>query len=192
MEAIGQISNLMSADKKNRATLIVSELGARLRRFIRARVRTEADAEDVLQDVWERLISALEAGTVEQISAWLYTVARHRIIDRARKPKMESLDALAQDIEGTSFEFPSFLLRDDKTPATEYRRSLFWERLHTALEELPAEQRQVFVWQELEGLSFQEIATLTGENQNTLLSRKRYAVLHLRRQLANLRDEFLP
>ena len=192
MDAVGQIPNLMSADKKNRATLIVSELGTRLRRFIRARVRTEADAEDVLQDVWERLISALEAGTVEQISAWLYTVARHRIIDRARKPKMESLDALAQDIEGTSFEFPSFLLRDDKTPATEYRRSLFWERLHAALEELPAEQRQVFVWQELEGLSFQEIATLTGENQNTLLSRKRYAVLHLRRQLANLRDEFLP
>ena len=74
MDAVGQIPNLMSADKKNRATLIVSELGARLRRFIRARVRTEADAEDVLQDVWERLMSALEAGTIEQISAWLYTV----------------------------------------------------------------------------------------------------------------------
>lgn len=192
MDAVGQISNLMSVDKKNRAALVVSELGARLRSFIRSRVRTEADAEDILQDVWERLIGALEAGTVEQISAWLYTVARHRIIDRARKPAMESLDALAHDPDGASFEFPEFLLRDDKTPATEYRRNLFWERLHAALADLPAEQRQVFVWQELEGLSFQEIAALTGENQNTLLSRKRYAVLHLRRRLANLREEFLP
>src|ERR1019366_4812941 len=95
MDAVGQISNLMSADHKNQITQIVSELGARLSRFIRARVRTEADAEDVLQDVWQRLITALDAGAVEQIGAWLYTVARNRIIDRARKPGMASLDALA-------------------------------------------------------------------------------------------------
>jgi len=97
MDAVGQIPNLMSADQKNQVTRIVSELGTRLRHFIRARVRTEADAEDILQDVWERLIGALEAGTVEQISAWLYTVARNRIIDRSRKPTMASLDALAQE-----------------------------------------------------------------------------------------------
>ena len=194
MDAVGQISNLMSADRKNQVTRIVGELGSRLSRFIRARVRTEADAEDILQDVWQRLITALDDGAVEQIGAWLYTVARNRIIDRARKPGAASLDALTQDTEDATatFEFPGLLLRDDKTPATEYRRNLFWERLHAALAELPPEQRQVFVWHELEGLSFQEIATLTGENQNTLLSRKRYAVLHLRRQLANLRDEFLP
>ncbi|MEI9898540.1 MAG: RNA polymerase sigma factor [Chthoniobacter sp.] len=156
MDAIGQISNLMSADHKNQATRIVSELGARLSRFIRARVRTEADAEDVLQDVWERLITALDDGGVEHIGAWLYTVARHRIIDRARKPTMDSLDAWGPDEEDTAFEFPLLLLRDDKTPATEYRRNLFWERLHAALAELPPEQRQVFVWHELEGFLFRK------------------------------------
>jgi RNA polymerase sigma factor (sigma-70 family) len=192
MEVVGQISNFMGADRKNQVTRIVSDVGARLSRFIRARVQTEADAEDILQDVWQRLITALDDGAVEQIGAWLYTVARNRIIDRARKPGMDSLDALAQNTEDASFEFPSLLLRDDETPATEYQRNFFWDRLHVALAELPPEQRQVFVWHELEGLSFQEIATLTGENQNTLLSRKRYAVLHLRRQLVNLRDEFLP
>jgi len=192
MQAVGQIPKLMSTDSKHQVTRIVSELGARLGRYVRARVRTEAEAEDVLQDVWQRLIAALDAGAVEQIGAWLYTVARNRIIDRARKPKMASLEALAEDAADASFEFPAGLLRDDQTPATEYRRTLFWERLQAALAELPPEQRQVFVWHELEGLSFQEIGALTGENQNTLLSRKRYAVLHLRRQLGTLRDEFLP
>ncbi|MCX6952147.1 MAG: RNA polymerase sigma factor [Verrucomicrobia bacterium] len=182
----------MSDERKNQVTRIVGELGGKLGRFVRARVRSDSEAEDVLQDVWHRLITALDAGAVEQIGAWLYTVARNRIIDRARKPKMASLDALAEDAADAAFEFPAGLLRDDQTPATEYRRMLFWERLHAALAELPPEQRQVFVWHELEGLSFQEIGALTGENQNTLLSRKRYAVLHLRRQLGNLRDEFLP
>ena len=107
----------MSADHKNhQVTRIVSELGARLGRFVRARVRTDEDAEDVLQDVWQRLITALDDGTVEQIGAWLYTVARNRIIDRARKPTMASLDATLEDADDVTFEFPLLLLRDDHTP----------------------------------------------------------------------------
>jgi RNA polymerase sigma factor (sigma-70 family) len=191
MEAAGHIRNYMTAEPKKRVAGIVGDMGERLRRFVRARVRSESDADDVLQDVWQRLISTLDEGPVEQIGAWLYTVARNRIIDRQRKPQMASLDALAEETEDASLELPAFLVRDDKTPATEHRRNQFWERLHAALAELPAEQRQVFVWHELDGLSFQEMAALTGENQNTLLSRKRYAVLHLRRQLQTVRDEFL-
>jgi len=160
--------------------------------FIRARVSSEADAEDVLQDVWQQLATTLQAGPIEQVGAWLFTVARRRIIDRSRKPKMASLDALVADAdEDTAFDFTGFFLRDDHTPQTEHLRQLFWDQLHAALAELPETQRQVFVWHELEGLSFQEIADLTGENLNTLLSRKRYAVLHLRQRLEAVRQEFL-
>jgi len=160
--------------------------------FIRARVSSQADAEDVLQEVWQQLATTLQAGPIEQVGAWLYTVARRRIIDRARKPQMASLDAMAAgDEEETAFDFAGFFLRDDHTPQTEHLRQLFWDQLHAALAELPETQRQVFVWHELEGLSFQEIADLTGENLNTLLSRKRYAVLHLRQRLEAVRQEFL-
>ncbi len=171
---------------------IVRQTGAQLTRFIRARLASEADAEDVLQDVWQQLILTLETGPVERVGAWLYTVARNRIIDRYRKPRMASLEAMAAEAEADdmAFEFPGVLLRDDNTPATEHRRNLFWEQLHAALAELPPEQRQVFVWHELEGLSYREIAALTGENLSTLLSRKRYAVLHLRGRFEQLRDEF--
>lgn len=194
MDAVRQIPDVMNIDRKNRITGIVRDAGQRLLRFIRARVRSDAEAEDILQDVWQQLVSTLEDGPVEQVSAWLYTVARNRIIDRYRKPRMTSLDAMAGDgtLDDASFEVPGFLLRDDKTPETEHLRGVFWEQLHHALAELPAEQRQVFVWHELDGLSFQEMADLTGENVNTLLSRKRYAVLHLRRHFETLRGEFFP
>lgn len=182
----------MSNEKNQRITQVVQDLGRRLMRFIRARVSSDADAEDVLQEVWQQLVTTLEAGPVEQVGSWLYTVARNRIIDRYRKPRLASLDALAAEAEEESaFDFAAFLLRDDNTPQTAYLRQLFWEQLHAALAELPETQRQVFVWHELEGLSFQDIAALTGEKVNTLLSRKRYAVLHLRTRLAPLREEFL-
>lgn len=181
----------MSTDQNRRISQVVNEAGRRLWRFIRARVRSDADAEDVLQDVWHQLATTLDAGPVEQVSAWLYTVARNRIIDRHRKPQMASLDALVDDADAEAgFDFAGFFLRDDNTPRTEHLRRLFWERLHAALAELPEEQREVFVWHELEALSFQDIAALTGENQNTLLSRKRYAILHLRDRLEPLRTEF--
>jgi len=192
MEVVRPVPNFMSNDQKSRISRVVHDVGQKLTRFIRARVPSDSDAEDVLQDVWQQLVTTLEAGPVEQVGAWLFTVARNRIIDRYRKPPMASLDALIDDAdEETGFDFAAFVLRDDKTPQTEHLRHLFWEQLHAALAELPEEQRQVFVWHELEALSFQDIAALTGENVNTLLSRKRYAVLHLRQRLEALRDEFL-
>ncbi len=193
MEAVGQAPNLMPTDQRKHVATLVRDLGQRLRNYIRARVRNEADTEDILQDVWQRLITALDAGPVEQVGAWLYTVARNRIVDRYRRPKMDSLDALADAGEDDpTFDAPGFLLRDDHTPVNEHRRNSFYAALGEALAELPQEQRQVFIWHEFEALSFQQIAALTGENLNTLLARKRYAVLHLRRRLAPLRDEFLP
>jgi RNA polymerase sigma factor (sigma-70 family) len=193
MTAAGQIPDLMGSDRKQDVSRIVREAGQRLMRFIRARVPSEADAEDILQDVWRQLIFALEDGPVEHVSAWLYTVARNRIIDRSRKPRLASLDeAETEAAAGAAFELPGFFFRDDPSPEVEDLRRLFWDELRLALAELPEEQRQVFVWHELDGLSFQRIAELTGENVNTLLSRKRYAVLHLRRRFESLRNEFFP
>jgi RNA polymerase sigma factor (sigma-70 family) len=193
MDAVAQMTDFMSNDIKNHVARIVGHAGQRLIRFIRARVPNDADAQDIFQDVWQRLVTTLEEGPIEQVGAWLYTVARNRIIDQYRKPRMASLDALTaeSELDDVAFELPESLLREATTPASEDLRNLFWEQLHAALAELPQEQRQVFVWHELEGLSFQDIAALTGENPNTLLSRKRYAVLHLRQRFQRLRDEFL-
>lgn len=192
MDAVGKVTQLAPTDRRSRIATIVRDAGQRLRRYIRARVDNDADADDVLQEVWHRLIVTLDAGPVEQVGAWLYTVARNRIIDRSRKTTPESLDVAEGRDDDTLFRVPEFVLRDDHTPATEHRKTLFWDTLNTALAELPNEQRQVFIWHEFEAMSFQQIAELTGEKINTLLARKRYAVLHLRERLAPLRDEFLP
>lgn len=190
---MAQPAEFMSDKRSNEIGQIVTRAGQRMMRFIRARVASDADAEDILQDVWQQLVSSIEDGPIEHILSWLYTTARNRIIDQYRKPKTASLDALAAEFgsEDEVFELPESILRDASTPESEDLRNLFWDQLKAALAELPKEQRQVFVWHELEGLSFQEIATLTGENLNTLLSRKRYAVLHLRQRFQRLRDEFL-
>jgi len=192
MDAVRTVPKLMSSEQNRGISQAVRDLGQGLMRFIRRRVSSEADAEDVLQDVWQQFATTLEAGPVEQVGAWLFRVARNRIIDRYRKPRMASLDAMVDEAdEDTGFDFAGYFLREDKTPRTEHLRNLFWEQLHAALAELPEEQRQVFVWHELEALSFQDIADLTGDNLNTLLSRKRYAILHLRLRLEPLRAEIL-
>lgn len=193
MQAVRHIPNYMSSEKEKQIVHAVGGIGQRLMRFIRARVASDADAEDVMQDVWQQLVTTLDSGPIEQVGAWLYRVARNRIIDRYRRPSMPSIDALAEeaDDDDEGFDLAEFLLRDESTPRTEDLRHRFWEELYAVLAELPEEQRQVFVWHELEGLSFEEMAELTGENVNTLLSRKRYAVLRLRARLEPLRDEFL-
>lgn len=192
MDMVAKVNHFMSDDAPNRAARIVNQTGQQLKRFIRTRVPNDADAEDILQDVWKKLISTLEDGPVEQIWAWLYAVARNRIIDEYRKPQMTSLDALAVEmgLDNEEFSLANFLLREDKTPEKEYLRNLFWKQLHAALAELPREQREVFVWHELDGLSFEDIAKRAGENLNTLLARKRYAVLHLRKRFEEFRKEF--
>jgi RNA polymerase sigma factor (sigma-70 family) len=193
MDTVAQLNEFMSDDISNRAAQIASQTEGQLKRFIRARVSSEADAEDILQDVWQRLVETLEDGPVEQIWAWLYTVARNRIIDRYRKPPMTSLDDLAGEmgLEDEGFNLTDFFLREENTPEREYLRKLFWKQLHAALAELPPEQRNVYIWHELEGFSFEEIIRKTGENLNTLHSQKRYAVLHLRKRFRKFREDYL-
>lgn len=178
------------ADQKRNIAQVVKDYSKRLMGFIRKRVTNEADAEDILQDVFYQFVGNNQP--IEQMTAWLFTVARNKIIDRQRKQKPELLDDVFGDEEGEdSMNWSELLLSSDDTPEKEYLRSLFWQELNSALEELPEEQRSVFIQHELEGISFKEISEKTGETVNTLLSRKRYAVLHLRERLQELKDELL-
>ena len=167
---------------------------ARLRNFIRKRVPDREDAEDLLQDVFFELVEAYRlVKPIEEVGAWLFRVARNRIIDRFRKKKPQSLDAApnperAEDRGAGPLE--DLLPAPDAGPEAAYALGVLLDELDAALEELPEEQRFVFVAHELEGRSFRELASETGVAVNTLLSRKHYAVLHLRRRLQNIYDEF--
>ena len=170
-------------------TSSVKAYGKKLFTFIRGRVRTTEDAEDILQEVWYQLYNTTEA--IEQIGAWLYRVAHNKIIDRYRKKLPESLEKYTSENDENEFGFKEILLADASDPETEYIKSLFWEQLHEGLNELPQEQREVFILNELEGTSFAQIAEVTGENIKTLISRKGYAVKYLRKKLQTLYDEFI-
>jgi RNA polymerase sigma factor (sigma-70 family) len=176
---------------KNISSLI-GRFGKQLLGFIRKRVNSQADAEDILQDVWYQLTSAVDAEPIEQMSGWLFKVARNKIIDRYRKKQPDSLDLLLETGEqGDGPDLAGILLDKGQDPESDNLRSLFWKTLQEALDELPEEQSTVFVLNELDGLSFKEIAERTGEKVNTLISRKRYAVLHLRERLLNLYQEII-
>jgi RNA polymerase sigma factor (sigma-70 family) len=171
---------------------LIGRFGKQLLGFIRRRVSSQADAEDILQDVWYQVTTAVDTEPIEQMSGWLFKVARNKIIDRYRKKQPDSLDLLLET--GGSANGPdlaAILLDKGQDPETDNLRSLFWKTLHEALDELPEEQKTVFVWNELDGLSFKEIAERTGEKVNTLISRKRYAVLHLRERLLHLYQEII-
>ncbi|WP_028522546.1 RNA polymerase sigma factor [Runella limosa] len=159
--------------------------------FIRQRVSSDEDAEDILQDVWYQLSSQPEVEAIEQVGSWLYRVARNRIVDTYRKQRPETLEDYGYEDEDGEIVFKDLLLADDGTPESDYLRELFWQQLMEALDELPENQRQVFVWNELEDETFQEIADRTGENIKTLISRKRYVVQHLRKRLAGLYQDLL-
>jgi len=167
----------------------VRDYGKRLFYFIRGRVDTDEDAEDILQDVWYQFSNIMNSEPIEQTSAWLYRVAKNRIIDKYRRQEPDSLDGMFTGDDEGEFNFREILLADDANPETEHLRNLFWEQLFAALDELPEEQKQVFVLNELEDISFSEISERTGEKINTLISRKRYAVLHLRKRLEQLYKE---
>jgi RNA polymerase sigma factor (sigma-70 family) len=179
------------SQKKPNIVQTVTAYGKQLMGFIRQRVNTDQDAEDILQDVWFQLSSVPELEAIEQIGSWLYRVARNRITDKYRKKKTESLEEHGYEDEDGAFVFKEILLTDDQNPETVYLRELFWEQLTVALDELPENQRQVFIWNELEDQTFQEISDRTGENIKTLISRKRYAVQHLRRRLETLYKDFV-
>ncbi|UKT63545.1 RNA polymerase sigma factor [Pedobacter mucosus] len=168
----------------------VANYGKRLFSFIRGRVNSDEDAEDILQDVWYQLSNQPEANAIEQISGWLYRVARNKITDKYRKHKEESIEDLSIENEDGEISFREILLAESYSPEDESLKKLFWDQLFIALNELPENQRYVYVQNELEERTFQELADETGENIKTLISRKGYAVKHLRSRLQNLYQEF--
>jgi len=177
----------MPGENNNAIIQAISSYGKSLLGFIRKRVKNDADAEDILQDVWYQFSSVVNSEPIEQTGAWLYRVARNKILDKHKKHTELLLDdMLPEEDDDDAPDFKAILMTEAKTPETEYLRNLFWEQLFFALDELPEEQRQVFIWHELEDMSFKDIADLTGEKQQTLVSRKRYAVLHLRDRLRQL------
>jgi RNA polymerase sigma factor (sigma-70 family) len=172
---------------------------APLRAFIRKRIRNRADTEDVLQDVFYQLAKTVNAAMqpIEHVAAWLYRVARNAVINHGTKKREEALPADRHDESGDEAlrDFSDVLCGDETSPSpspeTEYLRALVWTELERALAELPPEQREVFELTEMEGLPLKEIARTTGVAVNTLLSRKHYAVVHLRRRLRALYRELI-
>ena len=195
MSAKPKKSKQLVNDQNTPVEKLVKEYQPRLKSFIRKRVSNKEDAEDILQDVFYQLVKATEntLNPIEQITAWLYRVARNTIINKGKKKHEEELPNYQSEEDGYVLKELSAILFNDEqaTPETEYLRALVWQELETALSELPPEQREVFELTELEGLSVKEIAKITGVAVNTLLSRKHYAIKHLRRRLEVLYDEML-
>ena len=182
----------MALEEDQRISDVVQREQSRLRNFIRRRVPDPSDAEDILQEVFYRLVEANRLlMPIEHVTAWLFRVARNRITDLFRKKEPENFSDLALAEEDDELlQFEDLLPSPDAGPDAQYARSVLLDELEAAFEELPEEQREVFVAHELAGRSFKEIAADTGVSVNTLLSRKRYAVLHLRERLQHVYDDF--
>jgi RNA polymerase sigma factor (sigma-70 family) len=185
----------MALEPDQRISEVVEREQSRLRNFIRRRVPDPRDAEDILQDVFYELVEANRLlMPIEHVTGWLFRVARNRIIDLFRKKKPESFSDVTvagnDDVDDDLPAFEDLLPSPGAGPEALYARNVLLHELELAVDELPEEQRRVFVAHELEGRSFKEIAAETGVSVNTLLSRKRYAVLHLRQRLQNIYDEF--
>jgi len=181
----------LAEEKSQNIIQAVQDYGKRLFSFIRGRVKTDEDAEDILQDVWYQFSNAVDTESIQQVSAWLFTVARNKITDKYRKQKPVSIEDFVYEDEDGEVNYKDLLLADPTTPEDTELLKLFWEELFKALEELPEEQRQVFVWNELEDMTFREISEKTGENIKTLISRKRYAVSFLRKRLENIYTDLI-
>src|SRR5260221_3136565 len=189
----GAVSLERSArNRAQRISEVVEREHSRLRSFIRRRVPDPRDAEDILQDVFYELVEANRLlMPIEHVTGWLFRVARNRINDLFRKKKPESFgDAAVADEDDERLRLEDLLPSPDAGPEALYARSVLFDELELAVAELPEAQREVFVAHELEGRSFKEMAAETGVSVNTLLSRKRYAVLHLRERLQSIYDEF--
>jgi len=180
------------ADQDQRISQVVDRERARLLNFIRRRVPDPSDAEDILQDVFYELVEANRLlMPIDHVAGWLFRVARNRIIDLFRKKKpVLFIDAAVAKEDDDSLQFEDLLPSPDAGPEALYARGVLLTALELAVHELPPEQREVFVAHEIEGLSFKEIAARTGVGVNTLLSRKHYAVLHLREHLQGIYDDF--
>jgi len=178
-------------DKSKNIVQVVSDYGKGLFNFILGKVKTEADAEDILQDVWYQLSNIDDTDEIDQLQGWLFKVARNKIIDKSRKKTEVLIDDLVYTEDEDEIDFAEILLPDDSDPESEYMKDLFWKELFIALDELPEKQKQVFIWNELEDKTLQEIADETGEKLKTIISRKGYAVKHLKNRLRALYDDLL-
>ena len=180
------------AEQDQRISEVVKREQSRLRNFIRRRVPNPADVEDILQEVFYELVEANRLlMPIDHVTGWLFRVARNRITDLFRRKKPESFsNARVEDEDGDVLRVEDLLPSPDAGPEALYVRGVLLEELELALDELPDEQREVFIAHEIEGRSFKELSAASGVNINTLLARKRYAVLHLRERLQTIYDEF--
>jgi RNA polymerase sigma factor (sigma-70 family) len=191
MNGTASITSMSEQDR--RISDVVGEQGSRLRNFIRKRVPNEADVEDILQEVFYELVEANRLlMPIDHLTGWLFRVARNRIVDLFRKKRPQNFSEITvRDEDGELFEIEDLLPSPDAGPEAVYLRNVLLDELESALEELPEEQREVFVAHEFEGRSFKELSMESGVSINTLLSRKRYAMLHLRERLQSIYDEFV-
>jgi RNA polymerase sigma factor (sigma-70 family) len=179
------------AGEKENIIQTIKSYGRQLFGFIRSRVPSNEDAEDILQDVWYQLSNQSSLEDINSISGWLHRVARNKITDNYRKKKNERLNDDAISDEEESLNIADLFLANENNEDAKELQQLFWETLFNALEELPVNQREVFILNELEEKTLQQIADMQGEKLKTIISRKRYAVQHLRNRLEDLYTEFL-
>jgi RNA polymerase sigma factor (sigma-70 family) len=184
-------SDSLMVEKRKNIVQTVNQYGRQLLGFIRGKVATDEDAEDIIQDVWYQFSNVAETDTIESISGWLYRVAKNKITDTFRKKKPEHIEDYIFESEDGEVNFKEILLAETTTPEDEFFKKMFWEELMNALEELPEKQRSVFIQNELEDKTLQQIADETGESIKTITSRKGYAVKHLRNRLNNLYNDFI-
>ncbi len=190
MDETSSVTAMTEQDR--RISEIIAEQRSRLRNFIRRRVPDPSDVEDIVQEVFYELVEANRLlMPIEHVTGWLFRVARNRITDLFRKKKPETFsDAAVEDADGELLRIEDLLPSPEAGPEALYVRNALLDELEFALDELPDEQREVFVAHELEGRSFKELSAESGVSVNTLLSRKRYAVLRLRERLQGIHDEF--
>ena len=179
-----------SEQNTNSISSTIQEFGEKLFGFVRKKVKTTEDAEDILQEVWFQLSNLDDIAELDNVSAWLYEVARNKITDKARKKTNLALEDYVYESEDGGFNFKEILLLDDSNnPELAFFKEMFWKEFQQALDELPVNQKEVFVLNEIEDLTLQEIADRQGEKLKTIISRKGYAVKHLRNKLNYLYTE---
>ena len=184
------INPLMAETKQISLTDTIKKFGNKLFGFVRGKVKTNEDAEDILQEVWYQLSNLTNIDALENTGAWLYSVSRNKITDFYRKKKTDNLEDYAYENEEGDFLIKNALLSDDSNdPELAMFKELFWDELRLALDELPENQRYVFIQNEMEDKTLQEIADESGEKLKTIISRKGYAVKHLRKKLFSLYNE---
>jgi RNA polymerase sigma factor (sigma-70 family) len=188
METVAKLQ--MSDQKALSITQTIKQFNRKLFGFVRDKVKSTEDAEDILQDVWVQLSNLSDIAELDNVSAWLYEVARNKITDKSRKKTNLALEDYSYENDEGEFNFKEILLLDDtNNPDLAFFKEMFWKEFQTAIDELPENQREVFLLNEMEDMTLQQIADQKGENLKTIISRKGYAVKHLRNKLNYLYEE---